>query len=310
MGSIEQKPKLIVILGPTASGKTDLGIEIASKIGASIVSADSLQIYKYLDIGTAKPSKVQREFVDHYMIDIIDPDEDCNAGIYRELALAEIDKLLKEGKKIVVVGGTFLYVKVLLSGLLNNIGVDKGYRAELKKLREKKGTSYLHRQLELIDRESAERIHENDYVRIERALEVYHITGETISKHQQEHSFQDKKFESLKIGINVERDYLRTRIDKRVDAMFEKGFIEEVRKIRDMGYSAELKPMQSIGYKQINEFIDGKISLERAINIIKRDSKRFSKRQFTWLRADKEIEWYDHELVHQTALESIKKFLN
>lgn len=310
ISNTDKKPKLIVILGPTAVGKTKLGIEIAKKIGASIISADSLQIYKYLDIGTAKPSLDQRAAVEHHLIDVLDPTEDCNAGIYRELALSKIHQLLKDGKEIVVVGGTFLYVKVLLSGLLNDIGVDKLLRAELKEIRKKKGTHALHKRLGLIDPESAVRINKNDYVRIERAIEVYHLTGKTISEHQKKHAFQDNKFDSLKIGIGIERNDLRARIDKRVDMMVEQGFLEEVEKLRGMGYSPNLKPMQSIGYKQINQYLDTNITFDRAIEVIKRDSKRFSKRQMTWLRADKEIEWFDSNINSEFIYNRALQFLN
>ncbi len=308
--SENKKPKLIVILGPTAVGKTKLGIEIAKRIGASIISADSLQIYKYLDIGTAKPTIQERKEVPHHLIDVLEPTEDCNAGVYRDLALAKIEQLLKEEKKIIIVGGTFLYVKVLLSGLLENIGVDKKFRAELKKLREKEGTSSLHKRLKMIDPESAKRINKNDYVRIERALEVYQLTGKSISEHQEEHAFQDKRFDTLKIGIGVEREDLRNRIDKRVDQMFGDGFVDEVKNLRDIGFGPDLKPMKSIGYKQVNQYLDNNLTLDRAVEVIKRDSKRFSKRQMTWLRADKEIEWFDNNTELKSIINRVKQFLD
>lgn len=308
--SENKKPKLIVILGPTAVGKTKLGIEITKRIGASIISADSLQIYKYLDIGTAKPTIQERKEVPHHLIDVLEPTEDCNAGVYRDLALAKIEQLLKEEKKIIIVGGTFLYVKVLLSGLLENIGVDKKFRAELKKLREKEGTSSLHKRLKMIDPESAKRINKNDYVRIERALEVYQLTGKSISEHQEEHAFQDKRFDTLKIGIGVEREDLRNRIDKRVDQMFGDGFVDEVKNLRDIGFGPDLKPMKSIGYKQVNQYLDNNLTLDRAVEVIKKDSKRFSKRQMTWLRADKEIEWFDNNTELKSIINRVKQFLD
>ncbi|MGH7885572.1 MAG: tRNA (adenosine(37)-N6)-dimethylallyltransferase MiaA, partial [Thermodesulfobacteriota bacterium] len=250
----DKKPKLIVILGPTAVGKTKLGIDIAKKIGASVISADSVQIYKHLDIGTAKPTPKERKEVEHYMIDLFELYEECNAGIYREIAISKIDQLLKQDKKIVIVGGTFLYVKVLLSGLLENIRADVNFRAELKKLRNKKGTINLHKRLTLIDPDSSKRIHANDYVRIERALEVYHLTGKTISEHQKNHAFHDRRFDVLKIGIGAEREKLRSQIDKRVDRMITDGLVDEVEMLREKGFSSDLKPMQSIGYKQINQY--------------------------------------------------------
>ncbi|NIP31582.1 MAG: tRNA (adenosine(37)-N6)-dimethylallyltransferase MiaA [Candidatus Dadabacteria bacterium] len=303
-----KKTKLIVVLGPTAVGKTKLGINIAKRIGACIISADSLQVYKHFDIGTAKPSREERKQTPHYLIDIINPDEDFNAGKFRELALAKIDELASENKKIVVVGGTFLYVRVLLSGLLENIGVDYKFRDELKEIRDRKGVHFLHETLKNVDPESAKKINKNDYVRIERALEVFHLTGRVMSEHQKRHSFQDKRFETYKIGLYIERDKLRKRIDKRVDQMIEQGFVDEVRSIRERGYSAELKPMKSIGYKQINNYLDGNITLERAVEIIKRDTKRFAKRQMTWLRADKEINWFDADVGNEEIVQNILEF--
>lgn len=304
------KPKIVVILGPTASGKTGLALELAQRTGASIVSADSLQIYKYLNIGTAKPTKEEQKIAEHCMIDILNPDQPCNAGIYRELALSSINSLIKENKKIILVGGTFLYVKALLYGLLEDIGKDADYREILKRIRESEGTSFLHSKLARIDPEAAIKIHENDYVRIERALEVFHITGKPISRHHDEHSFRDDNFNSLKIGLTVERENLKERINERVDDMIEKGLVDEVKNIRNLGFSADLKPMQSIGYKQINEYIDGRMELQRAVELIKRDSRRFSRRQLTWLRADEDIEWYNTENNKELIYKRIDGFLD
>ena len=288
-----KKPKLIVILGPTAVGKTKLGIEVAKNIDASIINADSLQVYKYLNIGTAKPTLQQRKAIPHYLIDVVNPDEKFNAGIFRKLALSEINKLIAHNKKIVIVGGTFLYVKVLLYGILEGISTDEEIRNELKSIRKVKGTHFLYEKLKDIDLESAQRINPNDYVRIERALEVFHLTGEKISYHQKKHAFNDNKFDVLKVGLKVERETIRSKIDKRVDKMIDMGFIDEVKGLREMGYSPNLKPMQSIGYKTINQYLDGNINLPNAIETIKRDTKRFSKRQMTWLRADNEIDWFE-----------------
>ncbi|HEX3036373.1 MAG TPA: tRNA (adenosine(37)-N6)-dimethylallyltransferase MiaA, partial [Thermodesulfobacteriota bacterium] len=190
------------------------------------------------------------------------------------------------------VGGTYLYVRVLLYGLVEGISADKKIRENLRKLKLTFGTSYLYEGLKLLDPDSASRIHPNDYVRIERALEAYYVTGERMSDLQSEHGFREGEYEVLKIGLFEEREVLRRKIDERVDRMVESGLVDEVKKLREMGYNKDLKPMQSIGYKQVNRYLDGEITLDRAIELIKRDTKRFAKRQMTWLRRDKDIRWF------------------
>ena len=299
------KPKLLVILGPTASGKSKLGIEIAKRINGEIVNADSLQVYRYLDIGTAKPSEYELNQVPHHLINIIDPFEEFNAGVLRKLASKLIGELSGKSAKIIVVGGTYLYVRVLLYGIIDGIPNDKEIRDDLKNLKSNFGVQYLHDKLRSIDPDSASRIHANDYVRIERALETYYLTGEKMSEFQEKHGFRDEEYKVLKIGISEEREVLRRKIDERVDGMIQGGLVDEVRKLRDMGFGKQLKPMQSIGYKQINLYLDGEIDLKRAIELIKRDTKRLAKRQMTWLRADRDIKWChlpeDFEMVMEEA---------
>jgi len=299
------KPRLLVILGPTASGKSKLGMYIAEGLRSEIVSADSLQLYRHLDIGTAKPSREERGIVPHHMIGIIDPDEDFNAGKFRAEARKAIEELNRSGKGIILIGGTYLYVKVLLSGLIEDLPADQEIRNSLKKLRSEFGTEYVYERLKSLDPGAAARIHPNDYLRAERALEVFYLTGEKMSHLQSLHEFGERDYEYIKIGIAVEREELRRRIDARVDKMMDEGLVEEVKKLRLMGYGPELKPMQSIGYKEINRYLDGEIGLEEAVGLIKRDTKRFAKRQMTWLRRDKEIDWFelprDYEKVLHTA---------
>ncbi|MGH7850231.1 MAG: tRNA (adenosine(37)-N6)-dimethylallyltransferase MiaA [Thermodesulfobacteriota bacterium] len=299
------KPRLLVILGPTASGKSKLGMDIAEGLRSEIVSADSLQLYRHLDIGTAKPSRKERGIVPHHMIDIIDPDEEFNAGKFRAEARKAIEELDRSGKGTILVGGTYLYVKVLLSGLIEDLPADQEIRNNLKKLRAEFGTEYVYERLKSLDPGAAARIHPNDYIRTERALEVYYVTGERMSHLQSLHEFGERDYEYIKIGIAVERGELRGRIDARVDKMMDEGLVEEVEKLRLMGYGPELKPMQSIGYKEINRYLDGEIGLEEAVVLIKRDTKRFAKRQMTWLKRDKEINWFelprDFEKVLHTA---------
>ena len=293
MSLSREKPKLIVVLGPTASGKTGMALEIAGRTGACIVSADSVQVYRHFDIGSAKPTEEQRRGIPHFLIDVANPDEDFNAGTYMRLALDQIERLVEDGRKIVVVGGTFLYVKALLYGLLEGVEADRELRDRLARERDEKGVASLHKELESVDPVSAGRINPNDYVRIERALEVYHVTGEKMSDHQRRHGFSQQRFDALKIGLLGDRERLRRAIDARVDMMIDRGWVEEVKAIRAMGYGPHLKPMKSIGYRRINEFLDGRLDFKTAVESIKTDTKRFSKRQSTWLRADEEINWFD-----------------
>ena len=309
MSLSREKPKLVVVLGPTASGKTEMALEIAARTGACIISTDSVQVYRHFDIGSAKPTREQRLTIPHFLIDVVDPDEDFNAGTYMRLALDQIGKLVEDGRKIVVVGGTFLYVKALLYGLLEGVEIDRGFRGRLARERDAKGVASLHKKLEAVDPVSAERINPNDYVRIERALEVYHTTGERMSDHHRRHGFPEQRFNALKIGLLGNRERLRHAIDKRVDVMINRGWVEEVKAIRAMGYGPHLKPMKSIGYKRINEFLDGRLDFGTTVEKIKTDTKRFSKRQSTWLRADDGIKWFDPADGDEPILEECRGFL-
>lgn len=286
------KPKLVVILGPTAVGKSKLGTEVAKRISGEMVNADSLQIYRYLDIGTAKPSRDERKQIPHHLIDIVDPDEEFNAGIYRKSAKLLIQELHSKSTKIIIVGGTYLYVRVLLHGIIDKISADREIRGNLRNLKSTLGVRYVYERLKSLDPDSASRIHPNDYIRTERALEAYYLTGEKMSDLQEKHGFREDEYEVLKIGLSEDRTILRNKIEQRLDKMIEEGLVEEVKELRRMGFRKDLKPMQSIGYKQINQCLDGEITLDSAIELIKRDTKRLAKRQMTWLRSDSAIKWY------------------
>jgi tRNA dimethylallyltransferase len=289
-------------------GKSRLGIEVARVIGGEIVNADSLQVYKYLDIGTAKPKEADREGVPHHLVDIVNPDEEYNAGIYTKTARLLIGELHGKSAKIIVVGGTYLYVRVLLHGIVEKIPADREIRHHLRRLKSVFGTVYLYEKLKSLDPDSAYRIHRNDYVRVERALEAYYLTGEKMSQLQEKHGFKENEYDVLKIGISQEREVLRKRIDERVDKMMEEGLLDEVRKLRRMGFGRDLKPMQSIGYKQMNQYLDGEITLERAIELIKRDTKRLAKRQMTWLRQDKDIHWHQLPEDRDKLMDEVETF--
>ncbi|TFG78050.1 MAG: tRNA (adenosine(37)-N6)-dimethylallyltransferase MiaA [Thermodesulfobacteriales bacterium] len=303
-----KKPKLIVVLGPTAVGKSAVGIDIAKRLRGEIINADSLQVYKHLNIGTAKPSSKELHEVSHHLINIVDPDEDFNAGMFRSRAASTIKDLHEANKNIILVGGTYLYVKVLLSGLIEGLPANMEIRENIKKLRAIFGLPYVYDRLLLLDPEAAARIHPNDYVRAERALEVNYLTGQKMSELQAVHSFQDQDYEYFKIGISLDREILKERIDKRVDIMIKEGLVEEVRKLREMGYHNNLKPMQSIGYKEINQFLDGEIDIDEAVELIKRDTKRFAKRQMTWLKKDNEINWFEKDKDFDQILDKAREF--
>lgn len=303
-----KKPKLFVVLGPTAVGKSAVGIDIAKRLGGEIINADSLQVYKYLNIGTAKPSSKDLHEVSHHLINIVNPDEDFNAGMFRSRAASTIKNLHEANNNIILVGGTYLYVKVLLSGLIEGLPANMEIRENIKKLRAIFGLPYVYDRLLLLDPEAASRIHPNDYVRAERALEVNYLTGQKMSELQAVHSFQDQDYEYFKIGISLDRETLKERIDKRVDIMIEEGLVEEVKKLREMGYHNNLKPMQSIGYKEINQFLDGEIDIDEAVELIKRDTKRFAKRQMTWLKKDNEINWFEKDKDFDQILDKAREF--
>ncbi len=285
------KPKIIVICGPTGVGKTAVAIEIAKAFNGEIVSADSMQIYRYMDIGTAKPTPYEQACIPHHMIDIVDPDEPFDAAQFEKTAHEVIRKLHERGITPFVVGGTGLYIKALVHGLFRARPADSNVRIRLKEAAKVHGTRFLHKHLSKCDPDAAEKIHPNDTYRIIRALEIYEVTGKTISKHHHEHKFKETFFKVLKIGLHSDRKILYDRINRRVDAMIDEGLLDEVKGLLGMGYSAKLKSMQSIGYRHMVNFIQGRISWEEALRTLKRDTRRYAKRQLTWFKADSEIVW-------------------
>ena len=250
-----EKVPLVIINSPTATGKTELAISLALEFGGEIISADSLQVYRTLDIGTAKPSREQRNKVKHHMIDVVDPDEEFNAAIFAEQARIIIADLARQGKPVFVVGGTGLYIRALLRGIIDTPDVDENIRNHYRQLRESHGKEYLYNLLQQRDADAAGKINPNDSVRVIRALEVLEQTGESISAIQKRHSFADCPYKTYKIGIQVDRKELKQRIIMRTEKMIAEGLLDEVKSILDRGYSYELKPLQSLGYKQMIGFI-------------------------------------------------------
>ncbi|MGB5746965.1 MAG: tRNA (adenosine(37)-N6)-dimethylallyltransferase MiaA [Desulfobacterales bacterium] len=293
MVSAIKKPQVIVICGPTGIGKTSVGIRLAEKLGGEIISADSMQIYRYMDIGTAKPTDAEQNRIVHHMIDIVDPDEDFDAVRFAKMARQKVIQLHQRGAMPLVVGGTGLYIKALLQGLFQSNPADPKIRERLMKEAAENGSSRLHDRLKQVDPDTAERLHPNDAYRIVRALETIESTGRSISDHHQDHGFADEPFHALKICLQIERQKLYDRIDQRVDLMIKAGFVDEVQKLLDMGYSADLKSMQSIGYRHIVDVIEGRLAWDEGVRTLKRDTRRYAKRQFTWFGADQEIHWYE-----------------
>lgn len=292
MSSANQKPKIIVICGATGIGKTAVGIELAEKLGGEIISADSMQIYRFMDIGTAKPTPAELARIAHYMIDIVDPDEDYDAVQFSKQARDRIAEIVKRGLIPFIVGGTGLYIKALLHGLFQSKPVDPQIRNRLKQEAEENGSSILYERLKKIDPAAADRLHPNDTYRILRALETIESTGKLISELHQKHGFEDDPYNALKIGLQMDRQKLYPRIDRRVVLMIEAGLVEEVQKLLSMGYTSELKSMQSIGYRHMVEFLEKQQSWDECVRTLKRDTRRFAKRQLTWFGADQQIRWY------------------
>ncbi len=291
MHSASEKPKVIVICGPTGIGKTTVGIELAGKFGGEIISADSMQIYRHMDIGTAKPTSEELAQIAHYMIDIVDPDEDYDAVRFSNQARDRVAGIVNRSLIPFIVGGTGLYIKALLHGLFQSKPVDPQIRNGLKQEAAENGIGFLFERLKKVDPAAADRIHPNDLYRILRALETIESSGKTISEYHQSHGFADDPFTVLKIGLEMDRQDLYARIDKRVDLMIEAGFVAEVTKLLEMGYAAELKSMQSIGYRHVAAFLEKKIPWDECVRTLKRDTRRFAKRQFTWFGADQAISW-------------------
>jgi tRNA dimethylallyltransferase len=304
------KPKLLIVLGPTAVGKSETVLDLAVQFGAEIISADSQQVYRHMDIGTAKPSREQRERIPHHLIDIVDPDEEFNAATFRNLAAEIAYKLADRDKRIIVCGGTGLYIKALTKGLFAGPGRDPQIRHALESEIEEHGVGSLYQRLEQVDPESAARIHPHDRQRVSRALEVYHATGRKISEWQSEHGFNDFLFDVLKLGLHRQRSELYERIDRRCEFMIEAGLLDEVNKLVEMGYDLDLKPMQSVGYRHLGLFLRARMSLDNAVDLMKRDTRRLAKRQLTWFRSDREIHWFDPEGQRGDVEDVVRKFFD
>ncbi|MDR7869972.1 MAG: tRNA (adenosine(37)-N6)-dimethylallyltransferase MiaA [Tissierellaceae bacterium] len=290
------KENLFILIGPTAIGKTDLSIDLAKKLNGEIISADSMQIYKYMDIGTAKIRKNEMDNIPHYLIDMIYPDEEYTVADYQRDATKLVTDINLRNKLPIVVGGTGLYINSLVYNLnFTKSPPNDEYRLELEKLADIYGDSYLHEKLAEVDFESSKSISKNDRKRIIRALEVYEVTGKTMSEHNKDFRREIDKYSLTMICLNMDRKKLYDRINRRVDIMIENGLIDEVNNILNMGYSKDLVSLKGIGYKEIIMYLEGDVSLDTAIEKIKQGSRNYAKRQLTWFRRDKRIKWIDKD---------------
>jgi tRNA dimethylallyltransferase len=292
--------RVVALVGPTGVGKTDVGIALAAACSAEIVNADSRQIYRRLDIGSAKPTPAQRALIPHHLVDVVDPDEPFDCARFRELAVAAIDDIVARGKRVLVVGGTGLYVKALLRGLFAGPSRDAGLRAALER-EEAAAPGSLHRHLTAVDPTAAARLHPHDHVRLIRALEVYRLTGRPISAWHAEHAFAGDTFDRLVVGLTLPRPELYARIDTRCQAMLDAGLVDEVRALYTAGLEPALPALRSPGYKEVGEYVRGLCDLPTAIARMAQATRRLAKRQVTWFGADRSVRWFAPDPAVVTA---------
>ncbi len=283
---------IVIILGPTAVGKTRTGIELAKRFEGEIVSADSQQVYRGMDIGTAKANLTERSEIPHHLIDIAEPSEHFDVARFVELADAAIADMASRGKRAFVVGGTGMYLRMLVNGLCEAPPQDPEIRKQLEDEAETAGLAKMHERLMEIDPESALGIHPNDPTRIVRALEIFELTGTPASEFRKLHGYSDKRYDALKIGLTIDRAELYERINARIDHMIDAGLLEEVRGLVKK-YGPDAQGLKAVGYREFVRHLAGELSLDDAVELAKRNSRRFAKRQLTWFRSDDEIRWFD-----------------
>jgi tRNA dimethylallyltransferase len=308
----DPRPPVVVVTGPTASGKSSLAIELAERYEGEIVNADSMQVFRYMDIGTAKPSAEERSRVPHHLFDVVDPDEPYSAGRYAKEARAAAELIHARGHVVFLTGGTGLYIRAFLDGLIQTENVDPGLRKRFEEEQardaEEGDPHRLHRRLSEYDAEAAAKIHPNDVRRTVRALEILEHSGERASSVREAHGFRDRPFRVLHLCIDPGRETLMIRIGERAETMIEAGLLREVRELRERGYPADLKPMQAIGYRHIQTVVDGSDTLANALESIKVDTRRFARRQRTWIRPMANVHWHDPS-DPEAIFERVRRFL-
>ena len=296
---------LIIITGPTAAGKTNLSVRLARAIGGEIISADSMQVYRHMDIGSAKITEEEKRGVPHYLIDVLNPDEEFNVAVFQKMARDAVNTIYSHGNIPIVTGGTGFYIQALLYDIdFTDNGEDSSIREELELLGREKGGEYLHDLLHKIDPDAAGEIHPNNKKRVIRAIEFFRQTGEQISEHNRREREKSSPYNFLYYTVNMDRETLYQRIDRRVDLMMEQGLVEEVKKLKEMGCTRNMVSMQGLGYKEILDYLQGDCTLEEAVYILKRDTRHFAKRQITWFKRERDVRDlylpefdYDLELV-------------
>ena len=295
------KRPLIILAGPTAVGKTAASIRLAKAIGAEIISADSMQVYRHMDIGSAKIRQEEMEGVPHYLIDVLEPEEEFNVVRFQQMAKAAAEEIYAKGKIPLVAGGTGFYIQALLYDIdfTENDG-DTSYRRSLEKTAEEKGGEYLHAILREADPKAAEQIHPHNIKRMIRALEYHHQTGGKISEHNEAEREKSSPYDFAYFVLTDERSRLYERIDRRVDMMMEEGLLEEVLYLKERGVKRESTAMQGLGYKELYAYLDGECTLEEAVRIIKRDTRHFAKRQLTWFKRERDVIWADKSVIGQS----------
>jgi len=306
-----KKKPLIILTGPTAVGKTELSIQLAKAIGGEIISADSMQVYKHMDIGTAKIMPEEMEGVAHFLVDELEPNEEFNVVRFKEMADKAIEGIYSRNHIPIIVGGTGFYIQAVLYDIdFTENENDDGYRLELETIGAQNGAEYLHEMLKAVDEKSAQNIHVNNMKRVIRALEYFHQTGKPISKHNEEQMKKESTYNFIYFVLNNNRQIIYDRINTRIDRMIENGLVDEVKKLKDMGCTKEMVSMQGLGYKELLDYLDGNIELEDAIYIIKRDTRHFAKRQLTWFKRESDVVWMDYSKYNNNCDEMLNEMLS
>lgn len=309
------KKPLVILTGPTAVGKTKASIGLAKAIGGEIISADSMQVYKQMDIGSAKIKPSEMDGIPHYLVDILEPDEEFHVVLFQQMAKQAIQKIYEKGKIPILVGGTGFYIQAVLYDIdFSANEKDTSYREKLEKLAQTKGAEYLHDRLWEVDEKSAQDIHANNVKRVIRALEYFHQTGEKISEHNEEQRKKVSPYNFSYFVLNDERAHLYEKINLRVDQMINEGLVREVQSLKEKGYTRDMVSMQGLGYKEMLDYLDNKCSLEEAVEIIKRDTRHFAKRQITWFKREFDVTWidkkeydYNEERILKAMLQELKE---
>lgn len=290
------KKPLIILTGPTAVGKTELSIELAKKMNGSIISADSMQVYRHMDIGSAKIRKEEMQGIPHFLIDTFEPEEEFHVVKFQEYAKKYIEEIYTQGRIPIIAGGTGFYIQALLYDIdFTDEKEDTRYRRELEQFAKEHGAHALHEKLRAVDEKAATEIHENNIKRVIRALEFYYLSGKKISEHNEQERHKESPYDFAYFVLNDERDRLYQRINQRVDVMIEQGLVEEVQKLKNMGCHKKMVSMQGLGYKEILAYLEGECTLEEAIYRIKRDTRHFAKRQLTWFRRERDVIWVNKQ---------------